>query len=208
MTRLLARTIVCAAVYGFSCGLVHSVGFGLQNLVKFPLLILVTAAICAFAWWVFSIFIARGLTFATVQRISLLTFHDTAVMLLSLTPVTLFLALTIEKPVAVGILNEYPFFLELNVFFIAVCGTMAVARQALRLIRGHGITLKRGAMVVFCWLAISLAAGGQCAWYFRPYFGLAFERNVPFMEGAKPDYRGATSIYEAIYHLVKPPTER
>ena len=48
-------------------------------------------------------------------------------------------------------------------------------------------------------------AGGQCAWYLRPFFGPSTIRDIPFIEGSAPDYRGATSFYEAVYHLIHPP---
>ena len=39
----------------------------------------------------------------------------------------------------------------------------------------------------------------------RPFFGARTFETLPFMEGTAPDFRGATSIYEAVYFLVVPP---
>ncbi|MHC4470206.1 MAG: hypothetical protein ACYTDY_06825 [Planctomycetota bacterium] len=205
MFRRLGVTILASAAYGFTCGLVHSFEFGARNLLKFPLLVVVTSAVCVLAYWVFAQFLTRALSFRSVQRLSLLTFHDMAVLLASLSPIGLFLALTVEKPLSEAELGEYPLFLALNVVFIALCGSVALVRQAHVLLRTHGLTSRRAVLVVLSWLAISLVAGGQCSWYFRPYFGLAFEEGVPFMLGSAPDFRGATSFYEAVYHLVAPP---
>ncbi|NQT88801.1 hypothetical protein HQ560_18685, partial [bacterium] len=55
------------------------------------------------------------------------------------------------------------------------------------------------------WLGVSLFAGGQVCWTFRPYFGLASMPDIPLIEGARPDYRGATSFYEAVWNLADPP---
>jgi hypothetical protein len=140
-----------------------------------------------------------------VARLSLGTFHDLAVLLASLAPVTLFLGLTVERPRSEAALGEYPLFLGLQVGIIALAGTVALVRQAAGLFRRHRLGLARSAAVTISWLAISLVAGGQAAWYLRPWFGLAFMKDLPFLEGARPDFRGATSFFEAVLHLVSPP---
>ena len=203
--RFAVETVLAAALYGFTCGAVHGFEFAARNLLKFPLLVVVTSALCSIAYWIFAVFLAREMSFRSVQRLSLVTFHDMSVLLAALSPVTLFLAVTFEKPIATDALGEYPMVLGLNVVFIALCGSIALVRQALALLRGHRVPLRRGVLVVLSWLGVSLLAGGQCSWYFRPYFGLAFEKDLPFMLGAAPDFRGATSFFEAVYHLVSPP---
>jgi hypothetical protein len=202
---LLAQTVAASALYGFTCGLVHSPEFGARNLLKFPLLVLVTSGTCCIAYWVLALFLARGLGFRGVQRLSLRTFRDMALLLASLSPVTLFLALSVAKPFSVDALGEYPLFLGLNVVLIALCGSIALVRQAASLLSEHGLAPGRGILVVLSWLAVSLFAGGQCSWYLWPYFGVAFEEGVPFMLGSTPDFRGATSFFEAVYHLACPP---
>jgi hypothetical protein len=39
----------------------------------------------------------------------------------------------------------------------------------------------------------------------RPFCGVV---GAPFMLGSQPDFRGATSFYEAVYHVFVPPGER
>ena len=205
MLRRLAVAIAAAAAYGFSCGTVHGFRLATVNLIKFPLLILVTAATCSLGWSVFSVFLSRELDLVRVQRLSLDTFHDLSVLLAALSPVIVFLGLTVEKPRSTVELGEYPFFLGLNVVAIALCGTLALIRQAAGLLRRYGLSRMRGTAITLLWLAVSLVAGGQCAWFFRPYYGLSFMEDLPFMEGTAPDYRGARSFFEAVYHLVAPP---
>ena len=62
-------------------------------------------------------------------------------------------------------------------------------------------------MFVTAWLALSLFAGGQCAWYMRPFFGIGALKgdSPPFFLGTAPDFRGARSFYEAVWNLVQPP---
>jgi len=204
MARLALQIALASAVYGFSVGSLHSFRLGTWNLLKFPLLIFLTSLICAIAYYVSSQFITKELPFREVVRLALSTFRDVAVLLASLGPVCFFLARTVVQPDERG-LNEYPFFLGLNVFFIALSGTAALVRQTLGLLRKRHLTLRRSALIVLAWLALSLFAGGQCAWVLRPFYGPATIKDIPFMEGSNPDYRGARSFYEAVYHLFDPP---
>jgi hypothetical protein len=202
--RPILTILGASAVYGFSIGSVHSARLAAWNLAKFPLLIFLTCSICALAYFAFALLVTRRLTPRDVMDLSLRTFADLSVLLASLAPVSYFLARTIVQPTPTS-LNEYPRFLGLNVAFIAACGLVALARQTLRIEREHRLDRGRSAAILSAWLLISLFAGGQCAWYMRPFFGPSTITDPPFMEGTNPDYRGATSFYEAVWHLVAPP---
>jgi len=198
-------TIVgAAALYGFAIGSVHSAWLARWDLVKFPLFLLLTSQLCALAYYVFARVIAGRLSFGEVWDLSMATYRDVAVLLASLSPVAFFLARTVVQPDA-GSLGEYPFFLGLNVGFIALCGVVALVRQTLRLLRRHRLRLARAMTVTVVWLALSLFAGAQCAWFFRPFFGPSTIAHPPVIEGWGEDYRGARSFYEAVYHLLDPP---
>ncbi len=205
MSRRLLGTVLAAAAYGFSCGSVHSFGLAARNLVKFPLLIAITTIVSALGWCMFSAFLARALDTTAVLRLSLDTFRDLSFLLASLSPVVLFLGLTVDRPVSETELGEYPMFLGSNVAIIALCGTIALVRQARSLLAAKGLGLARSLAVTVVWLAICLVVGGQCAWYLRPYYGLAFMEDLPFAERTAPDFRGATSFFEAVVHIVAPP---
>jgi len=206
MVWVLTRLILASAVYGFSIGSVHSWTYACRNLIKFPLLILVTAAVCALAYNVLARFLTPELSFRDVQRLVMALFQDAAVMLASLSPISFFLARTIVQPVPDD-LGEYPFFQGVNVFFIAACGSIAVIRQARALIGAHHLLRRTGLALVTGWLALSLFTGAQCAWYMRPFFGISYmgRGSPPFFSGTRPDFRGARSFYEAVYNLVSPP---
>lgn len=204
MRRSAATILVAAAVYGWSIGWIHGARMAAWNLGKFPLLIFATTLICAPTYYAFTLLVTRKLTFVEVAALSLGTFADLSLLLASLAPVSFFLAKTAVRPTAES-LGEYPFFLGLNVVFIAVCGCLALARRTLRLARDHGLALSRAATILGAWLAASLFVGGQCAWYMRPFFAVATNPNPAFMEGTAPDFRGATSFYEAVWQIVEPP---
>lgn len=204
MIRRLAQTALAAAVYGFAVGSGHSLRLATWNLAKFPMLIALTCGVCGPAYWICVRLIAPALRFGEVMDLTVRTFRDLTVLLAALSPVCLFLARTYERPDRAG-LGEYPFFLGLNVCFIAVCGALTLGRQTIRLVRRHGLRPKRSAGVLAAWLAISLFAGGQCAWVLRPFYAPATIEHIPFIEGSRPDYRGAANFYEAVYHLLAPP---
>ena len=206
--RPLAGLVLASAAYGFSIGASNSWTYAVWNLAKFPLLILATTAICSLSYFVLARFLGVPLSFARVQRLVLAVFRDLSVLLAGLAPAVLFLALTMARPHGDD-LAEYPLFQGLNVALIAVCGCTAVRRQGKDLLRRHGIAPRPGAALLLGWMALSLLAGGQCAWYLRPFFGTTPPApGQRFCDGSRPDFRGARSIYEAVYNLVALPARR
>lgn len=207
MRRDIATLLGASALYGFSIGCVHSARFGLHNVLKFPLLFLVTGAICAVAYFLFARLIGGArFAFVDVQRLAMRLYRDAALLLAALAPANWFLARTIVAPDATS-LREYPLFLGLNVGFIAVAGTLALVRQVRALARYHPWPLSRRLITAGGWLALSLMVGGQAAWTLRPFFGV---RSISgdetrFFLGSSPDYSGATNFYEAVWHVVRPP---
>jgi hypothetical protein len=208
VSRSLALLIACAATYGFAIGASNSWLDAARNLVKFPLLVLATASVCALSYFVVARFLGAPLGFVSVQRAVLAVFRDTVVLLASLSPAVFWLARTMARPdAAARDLGDYPLFQGFNVAAIAVCGCLAVWLQAARLLaRGDLGPAKRRALLA-SWMGLSLLVGGQVAWYLRPFFGIAGPEAPPppWFLGDAPDFRGARSFYEACANLVAPP---
>lgn len=204
--RSLLTLVLAAAIYGFAIGANHSWLYACRNLVKFPLLILATALVCNLSYFVVARFLGAPLNFLRVQRAVLTIFRDMAVMLAGLSPAVFFLAMTNRPPVGRD-LGDYPLFQGINVAAIAVCGCLAVRRQAFALQQTHGIVGRQRLLLVGSWLLVSLLVGGQVSWYMRPFFGITAVSDVvpPFFTGTAPDFRGARSFYEAVWNLVQPP---
>ena len=206
MRRDLATLLLASALYGFSIGCVHSVRFGLHDLLKFPLLFLFTGAVCAVGYFLWICLVGGSRPrFVDVQRLAMRLYRDAALLLAAFAPANLFLARTIVPPDETA-LHEYPLFLGLNVGFIAIAGTLALSRQVRALARYHPWSLSRRWVIAAGWLGLSLMVGGQAAWTLRPFFGV---RSIPgaqtrFFLGSAPDYRGSTNFYEAVYHVVRP----
>src|SRR6185436_10436266 len=206
MRRDVATLVLASALYGFSIGCVHSVRFGLHNILKFPLLFLITGAACAVAYFLFACLIGGARPrFVDIQRLAMRLYRDAAMLLAAFAPANLFLARTIVPPDAQS-LNEYPLFLGLNVGFIAIAGTLALVRQVRALSRYHPWSLSRRCAIAGGWLALSLLVGGQAAWTLRPFFGVRSISGAEtrFFLGSAPDYSGSTNFYEAVYNVVAP----
>ena len=207
MRRDLVTLLLASALYGFSIGSVHSIRFGLHDVLKFPLLLLITGAACAVAYFVWACLIGGfRLRFFDVQRLAMRLYRDAALLLAALAPANWFLARTLVPPDHTS-LHEYPLFLGLNVAFVALAGTLALVRQVRALARYHPWPLAPRLITVTGWLALSLLVGGQAAWTLRPFFGV---RSIPaaetrFFLGSSPDYRGSTNFYEAVSNLLAPP---
>jgi hypothetical protein len=203
MRRDLATLLVASSLYGFSIGCVHSTRFGLHNLIKSPLLFLITGATCAVTYFLFACLIGGfRFRFVEIQRLAMRLYRDAALLLAALAPANWFLARTLVPPDAAS-LHEYPMFLGLNVCFIALAGALALVRQVRALAAYHPWSLSRRLTLVSGWLALSLLVGGQAAWTLRPFFGV---RSIPgdqtrFFLGSSPDYRGSTNFYEAVYDV-------
>lgn len=206
MMRSLLSLTAAAAAYGFSIGISNSWVYAMRNLVKFPLLILSTAAICALLYHVLARFLDAHFNFMQVQRLVLGIFRDISRLLAALSPAVCFLGVTMERPNGRD-LGGYPQFLLLNVFAIAICGCLSVYLRSRDRVSNSIKMPKRRNLLIVCWMAASLAVGGQVCWMIRPFFGTsgAGAWETPWFSGTNPDKRGASNFYIAVYYLIVPP---
>lgn len=196
-------TLAAAAAYGFALGAGHDLLYAGRNLVKFPLMIGATAAICSLAYWTTALLLGARLSFVAVQRTTWGLFHDTSLLLASLAPVVLFVAL-ILRATDDGWLGEYDFFFSANVAAVAVAGGLALVQRARSLLPKAGLPLRQALCVVLAWGVLSLFVGGQVTFLMRPLVGMPATRGVtpPWFLGSEPDPRGATSFYGAVWQAV------
>lgn len=190
-----------ASAYGFAIGSVHSLKFALRDLVKLPLLLVVTAAVCSLAYYVVARSITPALSFRAVQREAFAVFGDTALLLGSLALPMFFLARVLERADERG-LHEYELFLLVNVVAIAASGVLALVFRARALASDAGLDRRTTVSLLGAWLSISLLVGSQCSWFLRPFCGVATV-DAPFILGSEPDFRGDTSFFEAFRHAVE-----
>lgn len=208
MMRSLLTLIAASAAYGFSIGISNSWVYALRNLVKFPLLLLTTASVCALLYHVLARFLGASLSFVAVQRLVLAIFRDVSRLLASLSPAICFLAASMPGP-RLRQPGEYQRFLMFNVVAIAICGCLAVYYRSRERLFMNGTAHVRRPALIASWMLASLLVGGQVCWYIRPFFGAtpgSSER--PWFTGTTPDHNGATSFYEAVFHIVVPKSLR
>lgn len=206
MIRSVLAAWVALALYGFALGVAHSELYATRNLVKFPLLVTVTAIVCSLSWWILARAFGAQLTFANVQRTAWVMFRDLGFLLASLAPVVTFFAIA-ARNTDDGQLGEYDRFLGLNIACIAACGVIALGKGVQSLFTTHRIERARAVGLVAAWLLVAAVVGGQAAFFMRPFFGFPATRggNPPFFLGAAPDLRGATNFFEAVRQTVERP---
>jgi hypothetical protein len=206
MIRSVLAAWLALALYGFSLGLAHSELYAARNLLKFPLLVTVTAVVCSASWWILARAFAAPLSFTNVQRTVWVMFRDLGFLLASLSPVVMFFAIA-ARATDDGRLGEYDRFLALNIVCIAVCGVIALAKGVHTMFTSHEVTRTRAALLVAGWLAVAAVVGGQAAFFMRPFFGFPATRggNPPLFLGAAPDLRGATNFFEAVKQTIERP---
>ncbi len=202
IARRLLVTFGCAALYGGAIGWAHDTLYAERDLLKFPLLIATSAALCSVSFWITALLLRIDVGFVAAQRMAGMLYHDASVLLASLAPVVFFLACVL-RATDDGVLGDYDFFLGANMTAIAASGALALLRQVRALRSARPISRARASAVAAVWLALSLLVGGQAAFWMRPFFGYPATRGVrpPFFMGREPDLRGATNFYEAVLQM-------
>ena len=206
MLRALGILAISSAIYGYTVGAAHCQLYATRNFVKFPLLILGTAGVCGLAYYIVGRFFGLELTLRRTHELAIDLYRDLSLLLVSLAPVNLFVALILVYTDD-GRIGEYSLFLGMNVVFIAACGILALLRQGRRVLASGTVSPRRAAVIVLAWLALSMVVGGQGAFYLRPFFGYPASRggHPPFALGTTPDVRGATNFFEAVGQVVSRP---
>lgn len=167
MRAMLLCSLVCMALYGGLLGSTHSLEQSLSAAAKLPLLFLATLLICAPALYLFNILFGANQRLSQSVMLVLAAVTVTAVLLLSLAPITLFFILTAP--------DSYQFFKLLNVFFFVIAGGSGVGclRRGVQIVSAcsSGQPLKHGGVMFALWLALYSFVGSQMAWTLRPYVG-------------------------------------
>ena len=165
---MLLSSAAFLAVYGAVLGSTHSLWQALSSAIKLPILFLITLIICIPALYIFSILFGSKQRLNQIIAIVLSAITVTAVLLLSLAPITFFFMLTT---------NDYQFFKLLNVLFFVIAGIvgMVYLTRGMRAItasedKGHKQS-RALTLVLYVWIFIYAFVGSQMAWTLRPFVG-------------------------------------
>lgn len=164
-----AVVAVCSAAYGATFGLWRSGLLAVYVAIKLPFLLLATTGLVMVLNWMIAQLLGSGLEVRQVARLTYRAMAGTALVLLSLAPITAFLALAAPPPTP-G--NDLPhnLLLLVHVAFVAYAGLYGNRLLSDGLRR----SCRPGARVRWlhaAWLLSNAVVGGQLAWILRPFLG-------------------------------------
>ena len=188
--------VVGCTLYGGTVGIWRAPLQACYTALKIPLLIFLTCGANALLNGILAQLLGSGLSFKQTAAAILKSFATAAMILGSLSPVTLFVwwnAPPLESPNAVV---GHSVMLLVHVFVIACAGVLANHQLLGLLVKRIGDTAV-AQRVLFSWLAGNLFLGAQLAWNLRPFIGSP-SLAVQFV---RPDpLRG--NFYEAVWHAL------
>ena len=181
--RLAMLTTICGCAYGFSIGLWRSPLQGYYAAIKFPLLLLLTAAGNLMINGMLGQLLGSGLSFRQSAAAVLSSFAILAATVGGLAPVAIFLMLNLPAATTQDSWQGVNTLIVLHTLIIACAGIAATLRLHDLLKATAGPARARHILIV--WLAANLFFGAQLSWNLRPYFGspdlpVRFIRDNPF----------------------------
>lgn len=166
MSALMLSSFVCFAVYGAIVGASHSLLQILSSAVKLPALYLITLMVCLPTLYIFSALFGSKQSIAQHFTYLLTAVSVIALLLCGFAPVTLFFLITV---------NDYNFFLLVNVAIFALTGILGVSflYQIMKPIAdgdtAQGVKIRTN--ILRFWLILYGFVGSQLGWTLRPFFG-------------------------------------
>ena len=166
MRAMVVSSVSFFALYGAVMGSTHSLWQTMSSGVKLPLLFIATLFVCVPSLYFFSLLFGSNQSLSQNITIILTAITVTAVLLLSLAPITLFFLLTAP--------SQYQFFKLLNVAIFSISGLMGVVflYQGMKVVSNtevEGANTRR--WVLIFWMFVYAFVGSQMAWTIRPFIG-------------------------------------
>lgn len=165
MEAMVISSTAFLALYGAVMGSSHSLWQTLSSAAKLPVLFLATLFICAPSLYFFNLLFGSNQSLSQNLTLILTAITVTAVLLLSLAPITLFFLLTTR---------EYQFFKLLNVAIFGISGFMGIVflYQGMKVVSAdeeEGASMRKWILIV--WMFVYAFVGSQMAWTIRPFIG-------------------------------------
>jgi hypothetical protein len=162
---MLISSISFLILYGAVMGSRHSLWQTISSGVKLPILFLATLFVCVPSLYFFGLLFGSRQSLRQNLSLILTAVTVTAVLLLSLAPITLFFLLTT---------SQYQFFKLLNVGIFAISGLMGVVflYQGMKVVSNdsfEGANTRK--WVIILWMFVYAFVGSQMAWTIRPFMG-------------------------------------
>ena len=166
ISALMISSFCFFAVYGAIIGTFHSPLQAASSAIKLPALYLITLLVCLPTLCIFNVLFGAKQTIAQHFTYLLTAVSVIALLLCGFAPVTLFFLITV---------NDYSFFLLLNVIIFALTGILGVSflYQIMRPVadteNGQGVKVRTS--ILRFWLCLYGFVGSQLGWTLRPFFG-------------------------------------
>lgn len=173
-----------SSLYGFTVGLWRGLEMAGYVALKTPLLIFSTLLITAFLNGVISLLLGTGIGFRKSLLCQLLSFSLASIVLASLSPITLFIALEAPGPLSPIARQSHSFYLLLHTTIVAFAGFLSVTKLY-NFIQSLTPNVSAARFTLYSWLASNAFVGAQLSYLLRPFFGspgleVAFLREDPF----------------------------
>ncbi|QUY42235.1 hypothetical protein HRE53_10310 [Acaryochloris sp. 'Moss Beach'] len=169
ISALLICSFCSFATYGAIVGSFHSPLQALSSGLKLPTLYLITLLVCLPALYVFNALFGSRQTIAQHFTYVLSAAAVIALLLVGFAPITLFFVITISP------VQDYSFYLLLNVVVFALTGMFGVSflYQAMRPVAQSDTdtNVQLRSTVLRFWLCLYGFVGSQLGWTLRPFFG-------------------------------------
>lgn len=166
ISALMISSFCFFALYGGIIGAFHSPLQILSSAIKLPALYLITLLVCLPALYIFNTLFGAKQSIAQHFTYLLTAVSVIAILLCGFAPVTLFFLITV---------NDYHFFMLLNVAIFALTGVLGVSflYQIMKPIAADDDTqsIKIRTNILRFWLILYGFVGSQLGWTLRPFFG-------------------------------------
>lgn len=166
IAALLISSCCFFALYGSIIGAFHSPLQVLSSAIKLPALYLITLLVCLPTLYIFNVLFGSKQSIGQHFTFLLATISVIAILLMGFAPVTLFFLITV---------NDYNFFLLLNVAIFTLTGILGVSflYQIMKPVAdgdtAQGIKVRTN--ILRFWLILYGFVGSQLGWTLRPFFG-------------------------------------
>lgn len=189
--------VLGSSLYGASIGLWRAPLQGLYVAIKFPLLVILTTLGNAVINGMLAQLLGAKISFRQSFLAILMSFSLIAIILGSLTPLTLFLLHNLP-PIGSELQKQaHALILLTNVALIAFAGVIGNL-HLFSLLKHICNDVPKAKQILFTWLGVNMFLGSQLSWNLRPFFGtpsleVRFLRDDPFNG----------SFYETIFRMIK-----
>ncbi len=195
MLPLIVGIVAGCGLYGFAIGLGRAPLMAVYVAVKMPLLIFFTLGVNGLINGMFGSLLGSGMSFRQTMQACLMSFALFALIVGSLAPVMIGMALDRPADGTPELAGWYRMFLLTNTVVIAFAGIIA-NHKLLRLIEAFSGSRPAAIRTLVAWLAGNLFVGAQLSYNLRPFFG---NPDLP-VQFLRPDPFDGT-FYEAVWGM-------